>query len=138
MGMQALLTVSEEGGEHRCLDILPGRVLRLPGGLKVPHMGWNSVRQCGSHPVFDGIVDGAFFYFVHSYYAAPEDASVVAGETTYGVTFAAVVATANVVATQFHPEKSGESGLRLYENFLRLAREGGSSARAHESLKRAM
>jgi glutamine amidotransferase len=127
MGMQALLTVSEEGGQHRCLDVLPGRVLRLPNGLKVPHMGWNSVRQCKPHPVFDGIPDDAFFYFVHSYYAAPEDPSVVAGETTYGVTFAAVVATANIVATQFHPEKSGEAGLRLYENFLRLAREGGVS-----------
>jgi glutamine amidotransferase len=128
MGLQALLTVSEEGGEHRCLDILPGRVLRLPDGLKVPHMGWNSVRQCGPHPVFDGIADGAYFYFVHSYYAAPDDPSLIAGETTYGVTFAAVVATANIVATQFHPEKSGESGLRLYENFLRLAREGRVSA----------
>jgi glutamine amidotransferase len=127
MGMQALLTVSEEGGQHRCLDVLPGRVLRLPNGLKVPHMGWNSVRQCKPHPVFDGIPDDAFFYFVHSYYAAPEDSSVVAGETTYGVTFAAVVATGNIVATQFHPEKSGEAGLRLYENFLRLAREGGVS-----------
>jgi glutamine amidotransferase len=131
MGLQALLTVSEEGGEHRCLDILPGRVRRLPDGLKVPHMGWNSVRQTQSHPVFEGIADGAFFYFVHSYYAEPQDPSVVAGETTYGVTFAAVVATANIMATQFHPEKSGEAGLRLYENFLRLAREGGFSGRTH-------
>ena len=121
MGMQALLTVSEEGGQHRCLDVLPGRVLRLPNGLKVPHMGWNSVRQCKPHPVFDGIPDDAFFYFVHSYYAAPEDPSVVAGETTYGVTFAAVVATGNIVATQFHPEKSGAIGLHMYENFLRIA-----------------
>ena len=131
MGLQALLTVSEEGGEHRCLDILPGRVRRLPDGLKVPQMGWNSVRQTQAHPVFEGIADGAFFYFVHSYYAEPQDPSVVAGETTYGVTFAAVVATANIVATQFHPEKSGEAGLRLYENFLRLARDGRFSAEAH-------
>lgn len=125
MGLQALLTVSEEGGEHRCLDVLPGRVRHLPDGLKVPHMGWNSVRQTQAHPVFAGIPDGAFFYFVHSYYAEPEDPAVVAGETSYGVTFAAVVATGNIVATQFHPEKSGEAGLRLYENFLRLARDGG-------------
>jgi glutamine amidotransferase len=124
MGLQALLTVSEEGGEHPCLDVLPGRVRRLPDGLKVPHMGWNSVRQTQTHPVFEGIADGAFFYFVHSYYAEPEDAAVVAGETTYGVTFAAVVAAANIMATQFHPEKSGEAGLRLYDNFLRLARDG--------------
>ena len=135
MGLQALLTVSEEGGEHRCLDILPGRVRRLPDGLKVPHMGWNSLRQCQPHPVFEGIADGAFFYFVHSYYADPEDRSVVAGETSYGVTFAAVVATGNIVATQFHPEKSGESGLRLYENFLRLAREGGFPAETHLDLR---
>jgi glutamine amidotransferase len=100
-------------------------------GLQAPHMGWNSVRQCKPHPVFEGIPDGAFFYFVHSYYAEPQDPSVVAGETTYGVTFAAVVAAANIVATQFHPEKSGEAGLRLYENFLRLARDGRFSAEAH-------
>ena len=135
MGLQALFTVSEEGGEHRCLDILPGRVRRLPGGLKVPHMGWNSVHQCQPHPVFDGIPDGAFFYFVHSYYAEPQDPSVVVGETAYGVTFAAVVAKANIVATQFHPEKSGEVGLRLYENFLRLAREGRLSGSTHTAQK---
>ena len=127
MGLQALFTVSEEGGEHRCLDILPGRVLRLPAGLKVPHMGWNSVHQRQAHPIFKGIADGAFFYFVHSYYPEPQDPSIVVGETDYGLTFAAVVAKANIVATQFHPEKSGEAGLRLYENFLRLARDGGPS-----------
>ena len=128
MGLQALFSVSEEGGEHRCLDILSGRVRRLPDGLKVPHMGWNSVRQRRPYPVFEGIADDAFFYFVHSYYADPEDPSVVAGEASYGLTFAAVVVTANIVATQFHPEKSGEAGLRLYENFLRLARNGGAFA----------
>jgi len=121
MGLQVLFSVSEEGGEHLCLDILPGRVRRLPEGLKVPHMGWNGVQQRSPHPVFDGIPDGAFFYFVHSYYAQPEDASVVIGETEYGATFPAVVAKDNIVATQFHPEKSAECGLRLYENFLRMA-----------------
>jgi glutamine amidotransferase len=121
MGLQVLFSVSEEGGEHVCLDILPGRVRRLPEGLKVPHMGWNDVRQRSQHPIFDGIPDGAFFYFVHSYYAQPEDASVVVGETEYGATFPAVVAKDNIVATQFHPEKSAESGLRLYKNFLRMS-----------------
>jgi len=121
MGLQVLFSLSEEGGEHPCLGILPGRVRRLPDGLKVPQMGWNRVRQRCSHPIFDGIPDGAFFYFVHSYYAQPEDPSVVIGETDYGVTFPAVVAKDNIVATQFHPEKSAESGLRLYENFLRMA-----------------
>ena len=118
MGLQALLTVSEEGGEHECLGVIPGRVRRLPRGLKVPHMGWNRVRQRRPHPVFDGIPDGAYFYFVHSYYPDPEDGSVVVGETDYGVTFASVVAADSLVATQFHPEKSGEAGLRFYENFL--------------------
>jgi glutamine amidotransferase len=122
MGLQVLFSLSEEGGEHLCLDILPGRVRRLPEGLKVPHMGWNGVQQRSPHPIFDGIPDGAFFYFVHSYYAQPEDASVVVGETEYGVTFPAVVAKDNIVATQFHPEKSADWGLRLYENFLRIAR----------------
>jgi glutamine amidotransferase len=125
MGLQVLFSVSEEGGEHPCLDILPGRVRRLPAGLKVPQMGWNRVRQRCPHPIFDGIPDDAFFYFVHSYYADPEDPSVVIGETDYGVTFPAVVAKDNIVATQFHPEKSAESGLRLYENFLRMSQASG-------------
>jgi imidazole glycerol-phosphate synthase subunit HisH len=118
MGQQALLTLSEEGGEHRCLDVIPGRVRRLPGGLKVPHMGWNRVRQRRAHPVFDSIEDGAYFYFVHSYYPDPESMDTVIGETEYGVRFASVLARDNLVATQFHPEKSGISGLRFYRNFL--------------------
>jgi imidazole glycerol-phosphate synthase subunit HisH len=121
MGQQALLTLSEEGGEHPCLDVIPGRVKRLPSDRKVPHMGWNRVRQRVDHPVFEGIDDGAYFYFVHSYYPAPEAEDVVIGETEYGVTFASVLARDNVVATQFHPEKSGEDGLRFYGNFLRAA-----------------
>jgi len=125
MGLQVLFSLSEEGGEHPCLDILPGRVRRLPDGLKVPHMGWNRVRQRCRHPIFDGISDGALFYFVHSYYAQPEDPSVVIGETDYGVAFPAVVAKDNIVATQFHPEKSAEPGLRFYENFLRMTQASG-------------
>ena len=121
MGQQALLSVSEEGGEHACLDVIPGRVRRFPGGLKVPHMGWNQVWQKRPHPVFAGIADGAYFYFVHSYYPVPEASDVVIGETEYGVTFASVLARDNLVATQFHPEKSGASGLRFYANFLATA-----------------
>lgn len=121
MGQQALFDVSEEGGEHPCLGVLPGRVVRLPPGLKVPHMGWNQVRIVRSHPIFDGIPDGSYFYFVHSYYPRPDDPAVVIGETEYGVTFASVVARDGLVATQFHPEKSGAMGLRMYENFLRIA-----------------
>lgn len=121
MGQQALLGVSEEGGEHECLGIIPGRVKRLPGGdgRKVPHMGWNNVRQRREHPIFEGIPDESFFYFVHSFYPAPDDDDTVIGETEYGLTFASVLARDNIVATQFHPEKSGASGLRMYANFLR-------------------
>ena len=118
MGQQALLSVSEEGGEHPCLGIIPGRVKKLPGGQKVPHMGWNQVRQTVRHPIFDGIPDESYFYFVHSYYPAPDDPAVVIGQTEYGMTFASVLARDNIVATQFHPEKSGEMGLRMYRNFL--------------------
>ena len=123
MGMQALLSVSEEGGEHACLDIVPGRVRRLEresadGDLKVPHMGWNSVKQIRPHPVFADIPDESYFYFVHSYYPEPEDGSLVIGRTEYGVPFASVIARNGLVATQFHPEKSGQVGLQLYRNFL--------------------
>ena len=121
MGQQALFDVSEEGGEHACLGVLSGRVVRLPPGLKVPHMGWNQVRIVRPHPIFDGIPNDSYFYFVHSYYPRPDDPAVVIGETEYGVTFASVVARDSVVATQFHPEKSGTMGLRMYENFLRIA-----------------
>ena len=121
MSQQALLSVSEEGGEHPCLGIIPGRVKKLPGGQKVPHMGWNNVRQLEPHFIFDGIPDDSYFYFVHSYYPEPDDAACVIGETEYGVAFASVLARDNVVATQFHPEKSGEMGLRMYANFLRHA-----------------
>jgi glutamine amidotransferase len=127
MGQQALFDVSEEGGEHPCLGVLPGRVVRLPDGLKVPHMGWNQVRIVRPHPIFEGIPDGSNFYFVHSYYPRPDDAETVIGETEYGVTFASVVGRDNVVAIQFHPEKSGGMGLRMYENFLRIA--AGAAAR---------
>ena len=121
MGQQALFDVSEEGGEHACLGVLPGRVVRLPQGLKVPHMGWNQVRLVRPHAIFEGIPDGSNFYFVHSYYPQPDDPEIVIGETEYGVTFPSVVARDNVVATQFHPEKSSAMGLRMYENFLRMA-----------------
>ena len=126
MGLQALFDVSEEGGEHECLGILPGRVVRFPDGVKVPHIGWNNVRIAQPHPLFDEIPDNAYFYFLNSYYARPDDPSIIVGETEYGgVTFPSVVARDNVVATQFHPEKSGEAGLRMYQNFLLIATRAG-------------
>lgn len=121
LGLQVLFSATEEGGWHDCLDIVPGVVRKLPAGLKVPHMGWNQVRQRIKHPLFEGIRDGANFYFVHSYYGKPEDSSVVAGETDYGITFGSIIIRGNLIATQFHPEKSGVVGLRMYRNFLKLS-----------------
>lgn len=121
LGLQILFTFSEEDGRQECLDILPGRVKRLPPGLKTPHMGWNQVKQKKSHPVFKGIPDGANFYFVHSYFAEQDDSSIVAGETEYGIKMCSVIIKGNLIGVQFHPEKSGELGLKLFDNFIRLA-----------------
>ena len=125
LGLQLLLESSEEG-EEPCLAILKGRTKRLPPektdqvGLKIPHMGWNSVSLSIQHPVFEGIPNDSYFYFVHSYYADPEDKDIVAGVTNYGIDFCSAVAWDNVAAVQFHPEKSGAVGLQLYHNFLTL------------------
>ena len=121
IGLQILFTGTEEGGGHECLDVIPGQVKKMPPGLKIPHMGWNQVKQLAAHPVFAGIPDEANFYFVHSYYAEPDDKSLVLGETDYGTTICSVVARGNLIATQFHPEKSGQLGLKLYDNFIKLA-----------------
>lgn len=121
IGMQVLFGGTEEGGWHECLGVIPGAVRKFTPGLKVPHMGWNQVKQKIAHPIFEGIPDGANFYFVHSYYVKPEDGSLVAGETEYGIPFCSVIAKDNLVATQFHPEKSGEVGLKIYDNFIRVA-----------------
>jgi len=123
LGLQLLLSVSEEGGRQVCLDVIRGTVRRFPPGLKVPHMGWNQVKQSRNHPVFAGIPDNTNFYFVHSYVAVPEENGAVIGTTDYGISFCSVLARGNLVAMQFHPEKSGAWGLRLYENFLKAAGE---------------
>jgi glutamine amidotransferase len=123
LGLQLLLAHSEEDGRQDCLNIVPGVVKKLPGGQKIPHMGWNQVRQRISHPIFEGIADGDNFYFVHSYYACPDDEKLAAGETDYSVKFCSVLAHDNLIATQFHPEKSGSVGLRIYQNFIRLAKK---------------
>ncbi len=122
LGLQLLLDRTEEG-DAPCLGIVSGRVRRLPAGLKVPHMGWNSVEFSRQHPILDGIPQGSHFYFVHSYYAEPEGADGVVGTTEYGLPFCSVYARGNLVATQFHPEKSGPIGLKIYRNFLALTRE---------------
>jgi glutamine amidotransferase len=121
VGLQILLSRTEEGGGHECLGIISGEVKRLPQGLKIPHIGWNQVKQRFTHPVFEGIPDEANFYFVHSFYAEPEDVSVVAGTTSYGVSMCSMIIKDNLIATQFHPEKSGAHGLKMYANFLKIA-----------------
>jgi glutamine amidotransferase len=119
LGMQLLLSVSEEFGIHGGLDLIPGRVVRFPHrrDLKVPHMGWNRVHWSEQSPLFEGIPDGAFFYFVHSFYAEPDDPAVVSGWTEYGVRFCSAISKDNVFACQFHPEKSQKWGLKILENF---------------------
>jgi glutamine amidotransferase len=121
IGLQLLFAGTEEGGWHECLDVIPGVVRRLRPGLKIPHMGWNQLRQRTSHPIFGGIPDEANFYFNHSFCAEPDDISIVAGTTSYGVAICSLIIKHNLIATQFHPEKSGEYGLRMYANFLKIA-----------------
>ena len=117
LGLQILLEEYDEGDE-RGLGVLEGRVEKLPEGQKVPHMGWNSVRFTTDHPVFKGVSQNSYFYFVHSYIAVPKASSIIAGHTEYGRDFCSAVAFDNVVAVQFHPEKSGENGLNIYKNFV--------------------
>ena len=120
LGLQLLLEGSDEGVEPG-LGVLKGRVRRLPPGVKVPHMGWNQVEFHRKHAYLDGLPSGSYFYFVHSYYPDPEEKSLIAGTTTYGVEFCTAVAWDNVVAVQFHPEKSGGIGLKIYDRFVRQA-----------------
>ncbi|HYA12264.1 MAG TPA: imidazole glycerol phosphate synthase subunit HisH [Thermodesulfovibrionales bacterium] len=117
LGLQVLFTESEEFGIYKGLDILKGKVVRFQVDLKVPHMGWNNVKILRSPPIFDGIQDDSFFYFVHSYYVVPDDNNVIAATSDYGVTFTSMVWKDNIFATQFHPEKSQETGLRILKNF---------------------
>lgn len=120
LGLQLLLETSEEG-HGKCLGLIPGQVKRLPSGEKIPHMGWNSVQFHSGHPVFEGIRQNDYFYFVHSYYAQLTSPNLSAATVHYGIDFCCAIADRNLVATQFHPEKSGESGLKFYRNFLEFA-----------------
>jgi imidazole glycerol-phosphate synthase subunit HisH len=117
LGLQVLFTESEEFGIYKGLDVFKGRVVRFQIDLKVPHMGWNNVKILRRTPIFDGIQDESFFYFVHSYYVVPDETAVVSTTTDYGITFTSMVWKDNIFATQFHPEKSQESGLRILKNF---------------------
>jgi len=125
LGMQLLFDESEEFGPVPGLGIFPGRVRRFADqpGLQVPHMGWNQIRKRQDAPHLRGIGDGAFVYFVHSYYVVPDDASLIATSTDYGAEFTSAIAKGNVFATQYHPEKSQAVGLKILDNFRRIVGE---------------
>lgn len=122
LGLQLLFETSYENGRHRGLGVLPGEVVRfeLPDEYAVPHMGWNQLAVRRKPPVLDGLDDGTYVYFVHSYYVVPSDSAVVATETDYGGPFCSMVWRENVVASQFHPEKSQTQGLKILKNFAEL------------------
>jgi glutamine amidotransferase len=117
LGLQVLFSESEEFGTCRGLDIFRGRVVRFQIKEKVPHMGWNTVQIVKKPPIFSEVPDNSYFYFVHSFYVVPDDAGVTAATTDYGVTFTSMIWKDNVFATQFHPEKSQELGLRILKGF---------------------
>ncbi|WP_088188149.1 imidazole glycerol phosphate synthase subunit HisH [Desulfosporosinus sp. FKA] len=123
LGMQVLFEVGEEYGEHAGLGLLSGRVIKFPTGRKIPHMGWNSVSFLQPSRLVEGIPNESFFYFVHSYYALPENSKNILGTSDYGVVFPAIVGKDNVWGAQFHPEKSSPWGLQLLTNFGKLVNE---------------
>lgn len=123
LGMQLLATTGLEDGEWTGLGIVPGMCERLPGGVKVPHIGWNTVAYPRETRLFAGIPEGTAFYFVHSYHLQPVDPSWVIGATSYGIEFAAAVGRGDMYAVQFHPEKSSAAGLRLLGNFGEIVKE---------------
>ncbi len=118
LGQQILFSYSEESEGIKGLDILKGDVVRLPDGLKIPHMGWNNLKIKNKCHLFEGM-DDEYMYFVHSYYVKPEDESVIAATTHYGIDIPAAICKDNIYATQFHPEKSGEAGLNILRNFIK-------------------
>jgi imidazole glycerol-phosphate synthase subunit HisH len=128
LGLQVLFDTSEEFGITRGLGLLPGRVVRFSGPAfdgtppqcKIPHMGWTRLRLAGRHPIFDGIGQDTYFYFVHSFYVCPEIPADIAAMADHGGVFAAAAARGNIMGVQFHPEKSQEAGRRLLQNFLRI------------------
>lgn len=123
LGMQLMFSESEEDGIYQGLDLIQGRVIKLPPGEKVPHMGWNQINPVGGSPLFKGILDGSYFYFVHSYYCAPEE-DVAIATSQYGIEFTCAVQKGNIMATQFHPEKSSSLGLKVLGNFGDLVASG--------------
>jgi imidazole glycerol-phosphate synthase subunit HisH len=129
LGLQVLFESSEEFGSTQGFGILPGRVTRFSGGdfegsppkLKIPHMGWTRIREVGNHPIFDGVPNGSYFYFVHSFFVHPENPPDIIALAEHGGAFTAAAARGNVIGVQFHPEKSQEAGLCVLKNFIRIA-----------------
>lgn len=124
LGLQMLFDVSYEDGEYQGLGVIPGKVVRFDwtdhpeaAGLKIPHMGWNQLRWTRPCPILKDLPSGEWFYFVHSYYVVPQDPSVICGRCEYGVEFCGMIWKDNVMAVQFHPEKSQRAGLKIVENF---------------------
>ncbi|TMA12153.1 MAG: imidazole glycerol phosphate synthase subunit HisH [Deltaproteobacteria bacterium] len=126
LGFQLLFSESEEFGPQRGLDLFRGKVVgfRSDNGLKIPHMGWNRIEKRKESPFLEGITDGDYVYFVHSYYVAPQDDALTATTTIYGASFVSSIATDHLFACQFHPEKSQEIGLRILANFARFVQKG--------------
>lgn len=120
LGMHLLFSESDEFGSHQGLELIEGKVRRLPGGIHIPHMGWNQLDLKRSNPIIEEIEDGSFVYFVHSYYATPTDETAVITTTDYGIDFPSTVALNNVWGTQFHPEKSQVVGEYILDRFARL------------------
>lgn len=124
LGLQMLFEESEEMGLYQGLGIIPGRVIRFPKTVKCPQIGWNSVSQKINHPIFEGIPNNTYFYFVHSFYGVCKNSSNILAETNYeNNIFTSMVIKGNIMASQFHPEKSGKWGLKLLQNFLNLAKK---------------
>ena len=127
LGLQLLMSKSEEDGSHEGLGVIPGKCVRFRNDLKVPHMGWNQLKYYQKdNPMFSGIDEYSYFYFVHSYYVAPDDKDVIAATTDYGGEVAVALSRDNIFATQFHPEKSQTLGIKMLENFNYIVKNGAS------------
>lgn len=120
LGLQLMFSESEEMGIHRGLDVLPGKVRKFPVGERVPQIGWNQVHIQKETPLFEGVPDGSYFYFVHSFYVDPEQKSDVVGTTDYGIDYVSVAGNERAFGVQFHPEKSQDAGLKILQNFSRF------------------
>lgn len=128
LGMQVFFSRSEEGGTTTGLNIIPGEVVCLPKTVKIPHMGWNTIKIRKESPLTRGLASNVYVYFVHSYYALPFDSETVSATTEYGIEFPSIISSDHIFGTQFHPEKSGRTGLIILRNFVQVTRGSGDEA----------